>query len=569
MGFAGRVHAQPGWDPWGVHEQSSELLDKGDFQGLETLVSQLKKNGYSIQQEEPELGGFYGGTKVADDAPPEAWPDRLNVIEKWRAAFPDSLAAKIAEVYWYIDYPSDIYVPPPAPGTLPTPDDVPKQVRCMDKAVSLLKEIPAAKVDDPEYYVCWLKICDDLDRPEGEMWGYFKRGVALAPDYERLYYEAVEARSAMSLKKPGVQEKEIRQWANRWPGPKGAALYAYLIADLAEGYDLTFMKNEPNVDYNFAKWGLQKRLSENDPARYNDESTLAFLAVTKGDNATAKRMFLEIEDSADLDLFRGKGQYMTWRRTTGAKAEIDNAFALERAGKLADAEAKFLSFTSDPGLYLPLEFFYEREGMLDKLLAMKVTVNGKTVKEMMAIDPGYAPADVLGEMASDYAMMGEWDKARIAAQRFDQLRPYNMIGKNVLLLCAIHDGDAVKTMDAVMNIVRMHARYKPYHKAQAVLDGSRTWERESSEMKNDDIYLGQGTTAIVLYYMARGENDEAKKIMEEQLPWCAENSGKAMLESLLYGSLSRTLKPVALLPAGMPPAATSGTAGATATGTSP
>jgi hypothetical protein len=40
------------------------------------------------------------------------------------------------------------------------------------------------------------------------------------------------------------------------------------------------------------------------------------------------------------------------------------------------------------------------------------------------------------------------------------------------------------------------------------------------------------------------------KIIDEQLPWCAENSGKALLESLRYGSLARSLKPVALLPSG-------------------
>lgn len=73
-------------------------------------------------------------------------------------------------------------------------------------------------------------------------------------------------------------------------------------------------------------------------------------------------------------------------------------------------------------------------------MGMKVRIVGMTAKELSATDPGYAPADILGESASYFAMVGEWDKARMAAQRFDQLRPENLIGKNVLLLCGIATG---------------------------------------------------------------------------------------------------------------------------------
>jgi tetratricopeptide (TPR) repeat protein len=567
LALAGTLNAAPGWDPWGVHQQSSELLDREDFPGLESLAAQLKKNGYDIEQEQPELGAFYGGTKLGYDAPENAWPDRLKVIEDWRAAFPNSLTAKIAEIYWYLDYPAEFYEPQPEASILPEPGNTPPQINCVDKAVELLKAVPAGSVDDPEYYLCWLRICLARQMPAAEMWGYFNQGVAVAREYVPLYSAACDYLMPTIGGKQGEEEGDIKQWADEWPGPKGDALYAYLLMDIASQYTLNFLKKMPNVDYPRARQGLLERIAGNDPVRLRDETILAFLAGSKGDNVTAKQAFLEIEGSVDMGIFRTFQKYMRWRKVSGAEAEYDSAVALERAGKLPEAEAKLLSFTNDPGIYLPLEYFYERQGMQDKLLAMKVVYSGMTVKQMMALDPGYAPADALGEMASVYAMMGEWDKAQIAAERFVQLRPQNLIGKNIMLLCAIHSGDPVKTMDAVMDIVRMQitAEHAAYEQAQAVLSGASTWEQVGPQMKNNDIYLGQATTAIALFYMARGQDDEAKNIIDQQLPWCAENSGKAVLESLLYGSLSRSLKPVALLPSG--PAAPAPSAPAAATGT--
>ncbi len=64
-----RVHGAPGWDLWGVHDQTGELLEKEDFAGLEALAAQLKSNGYDIEQESPELAGFYGALAVADNSP--------------------------------------------------------------------------------------------------------------------------------------------------------------------------------------------------------------------------------------------------------------------------------------------------------------------------------------------------------------------------------------------------------------------------------------------------------------------------------------------------------------------
>ena len=81
------------------------MLETEDFAGLEALAARLKSNGYDIEQQSPELNGFYWGLGVPLElAAKNVWTDRMKVLEKWRAAYPKSMSALLAEVNWYIDY---------------------------------------------------------------------------------------------------------------------------------------------------------------------------------------------------------------------------------------------------------------------------------------------------------------------------------------------------------------------------------------------------------------------------------------------------------------------------------
>lgn len=104
----------------------------------------------------------------------------------------------------------------------------------------------------------------------------------------------------------------------------------------------------------------------------------------------------------------------------------------------------------------------------------------------------------------------------------------------------------------------------PYRAASAVLGGQKDWGDVSTGMRNKDIYIGQGTTAIALYYFSRGQGDLARKVIDNDLRYCQENSGKALLESMEYGSVGRALKPKEA--AGSPSAAVSGSKGAAGAG---
>ena len=559
------MRADPGWAPWPIHWQSAQLLENKDFKGLEALAASLKAKGYDIRQDNPELGAFYGGLKLVDKDSEQAWQNRLQVLEQWSAAFPKSLSARIALANWRLGYAWK------ARGGGWAYTVTPQGAAIVDAssaaAAQVLGAVPAGTViDDPVYYDDWIEVCLLEGRSKEEMFGYFNKGIAIAKEYEALYLSAANYLTERWYGEHGEREAWMKTWADGFPGEKGDILYAFMLSSDARYLGESVFKLP--VDYNRAKGGLQNRIAEDDPAWVHDENVLCYLAVVKDDGGLARKLLLDLEGIADYAFYSsgtkdGSDYYRYLRQHYGVEKAFNRERGLERAGKLSDAEQRLNSFTSHPAAYEPLASFYERHGMRDKLLAMDYKVANKTLKEMAAMDTSSAAPEYLCELASYYPMMGDWDKAEAAARRFDQLRPMNLIGKNILLLCAIQRHDSAAQQAALEEISTFKTDRPIYLAAQSILGGAgpQASPQNSGIFKESNPYLSQGITAIALYYMARGQDDQARAAIEQSLPYCTENSGKTLLESLLFGSLSYMLKsppapatPDAPAPSAVPPA---------------
>jgi hypothetical protein len=167
---------------------------------------------------------------------------------------------------------------------------------CMDKAADLLKEALAGTVDDPDYYVEWLKICEMQGSPRPQAQWFFNKGLAIAKEYVPLYVTMTEY--LMPSYHPGVEpEKSMKNWANRFPGEKGDALYAFVLREDSLNYPWMQFSLVPNLDYARAKRGLLARMNSGNPEKWRDEHELASLAAMWGDALIEKRMLLEAEAS--------------------------------------------------------------------------------------------------------------------------------------------------------------------------------------------------------------------------------------------------------------------------------
>ena len=182
-----------------------------------------------------------------------------------------------------------------------------------------------------------------------------------------------------------------------------------------------------------------------------------------------------------------------------------------------------------------------------KVRTMECKSYGKTYSEVCDADVASAKPELLAEMAEFLPMLGKWEKAEAAARRFDQLRPWNLIGKNMLLLCALQKADAGLADAMKKEILSMKTNRVSYQTAQAVLSGAKTWEDVGSSMETGGEYLPQGATCVALYYLAEGKGDSAKKVLEDAMPFWTQGDDKTVMQCLLFGSLSRTVKPVSIL----------------------
>ena len=521
------VHAES--NPDEIARKAGDLFKKGDYNGLESLVRDIKKKGYDIRETRPELSAFYSAFGMVGELDEQRWEDRRKKLDEWSKACPDSLSAKLAMADWYVGYGWK------ARGTeyadKVTTEGWKLLAERLKKADQILKAIPPEKVDDPKYYFIWLNICAGKHSPQ-QLELYFKKGVEQSKEFYLLYSTRAYYLLPRWYGKQGDWEKFAISAAGTFPAEKSDIFYAHLVRNQARFYDEAFF-GDCEVDYEKVKRGY---LAES----VVDAGNLCYLAAIEGDSETAIKLFLDIGNCPNIPAFGTFDKFLMLRRKCGAQAYLDKQSDAEWAGKLDEAEKLQVSFATDPKTNEPLSYFYMRQGMVDKYHGMKIVQYGKTMVENLDADTSNATPEQLFLQSLVCPMFGQWDRAETAAQRFDQIRPWNLTGKNTLLLCAIHKGDKAK-MEAVRKmVIEMKTDRASYKMAQSTLNGTAMWDQIRGTLKSDQ-YLTHAAMTVAFYYLSESKPDLVRRVLEDTLPYVNnESCEKAMMESLLHGSLSRT-----------------------------
>ena len=533
------AHGNPGWNTDGVYQQTADLFKKDDYAGLEKLVGEIKSRGYDIRQTYPELSAFYSAFGITGSADEHRWLDQQTKLEGWMRAYPYSPTAKIVMADWYIGYAWR------ARGTgfadTVTQEGWELLAEYLAKAANMLKSVPPEKVDDPQYYRLWLVVALGQGWSRPQMEHYFKKGTEMARDFFPLY----SAAACFLLPKWYGNQKDCARFAAHaaasFSGEKGEILYALLAREDAHEYDDDFF-TQSFFDYGRVRNAFLAEAEKNEITKFGAQNNLCYLASIAGDKATAKTLFLDLGYRAAKQCFGGLDTFLRLRKATGAQDSIDHAMALEQGGNLAEAEKTWLSFHPDAKTNTWLKSFYVRQGMEAKLRESTLPTDGKTYAEILDTDVAQADPNVLANQSRLAPQLGLWDKAEAAAQAFNQKRPWNVTGKITLLLCALHRGDQEQAEAVRKEFVALKTDRPAYQAAQAVFNGRKTWAQARGDLKKGDQYLPQATTAIALYYLSQGKHEEAHTVLREALLLCRDND-ETLLESLLFGSLSRSLGP--------------------------
>jgi len=534
----GSVLAEAGWDTKEVAHKAAELFQKSDFAGLETMVSELKKKGYDIRQAYPELSAFYSVFAIKDTESERHWLDWQTQLDGWSRAVPDSLSAKIVMANWYVEYAWK------ARGNgfanTVTMEGWQLMGERLRQAASILRSVPEEKIDDPEYYRLFLSIARGQGWKRAEMERCFEKGTALAREFFPLYESASCYLQARWYGQPIDCSRFAAEVAAKMPGDKGEVLYSLLARSEAPVYGEDYFTKSP-VDYDRIKNAFLAEEQRNGPTKRAAQDALCYLAAMKGDKETATRLFLELGDAACEEAFGGRDAFLRLRKQSGAEEEIDQALTAERLGNLAKAERLWTSFHRDVATNPWLVRFYERQGMEAGLRGSSLQVEGALPAALLDADVATAPPDLLENLSRLYPQLGQWEKATAVAQAFNQKQPWNLTGKTTLWLCALQRGDRERAAAVRGEIAALKTDRPAYLAAQAILSGSKTWEETREALKTADQYLCQAATAIAVFYISQGDAKTAQMVIEQTLPLAPDTSERALLESLLYGSVARSL----------------------------
>lgn len=314
------------------------LLQLEEFEVLEKIAHRLRTDKTRFPSGEWQLGFFYnflatGRGKVT----PSNTEEYMGVMERWRAAFPDSVTARIAQSTAYIALAWK------ARGSgwayKVTPEGWKGFYDNLNKAWGVLTEAEKLEQKDPQLYASLVTAAMGLnkDRPNlvGELLGaitgtqpapteieqVFRRGVELEPTYYPLYY----ARTTSLLPRwgglPGALEQFAARCADATKKEQGEGMYARIAADALDYVGKDEFLNRMSFSWPRIEQGSKDILAAFPQSSYR-RNWLCLFACIYRDRDKARSLFEEVGDNWDCDVWNDWELYVAYRDWASGKTDL-------------------------------------------------------------------------------------------------------------------------------------------------------------------------------------------------------------------------------------------------------
>lgn len=299
----------------------SHLLKEENFEALDCVAAHARSDKERFSGGAWKLHELYHGLSEPEQYPmhvtDENWDSRLQQLQSWATARPQSVTARVALASAYIAYAADVRGDGP-------PDTVSESGWKLFRertaqAKRLLKEASALPTRCPEWYVVMLQVAQNQNWKASKQRALLKKATRLEPEYYD--FARVFARGLLPQwgGKPGASEKFTQKIADRVGGAKGDILYfqiATAVPTCACGGDshlphLSLKRIERGFDASEKQFGVSM-VSLNRMAFWAirarpDDQVLAYKAFTRigeqWDQETWKRR-------ADFDLGKDAANFM-------------------------------------------------------------------------------------------------------------------------------------------------------------------------------------------------------------------------------------------------------------------
>jgi hypothetical protein len=208
-------------------------LKGGDFDTVETLGRELQESHERFTDGTWMLDSFFHSFGIDPDRSTKIFEERALLLNVWKARYPMSILPIFAEVHYHIDLALKWR------GNLAAAKVTPEQWQHFNAELSearrLLESNPQLKVS-PEYFVEMERVALYQGWNKDDFFRIFDEAVRREPEYERFYFVAAYYLLPWWHGGRGDWEDFAEVQSQKFPGPKGDALYARIAWSQADQF---------------------------------------------------------------------------------------------------------------------------------------------------------------------------------------------------------------------------------------------------------------------------------------------------------------------------------------------
>jgi hypothetical protein len=284
---------------------SSEHLKNGDFAWLEENIDRQRKKKERVQGGVWLLSASYSGLQgpnyYSNEGTDEQWQSHFENLQKWKAAYPNSISARVATANSWVMYAWK------ARGSATVNSVSNEHFRTFDERIGeARKELFEGRdlARCPEWYASRLIVA----RAQSAEWEEYDRIYKEGAEFEPTYYPLHREKATYLLPRWNGNQGDWARFAddasNKIGGDEGKIMYFLLVGSMHDyNWGTIFQGKEASWERAKEGYEVMKKIYGTDNYYDNRFAALAFLAE---DFQTANAALTEIGDKWDQNVWRKK-----------------------------------------------------------------------------------------------------------------------------------------------------------------------------------------------------------------------------------------------------------------------
>lgn len=221
------------------------------------------------------------------------WADVLDRLKRWETQQPDSITARVALAYGYLNYAWQLRGDGSTPLTAEGKQLFNDRAKLAETELNQAFELPAKC---PEWYFVMLQTGRARGWEVEDLTTLFQRAIAFEPEFFYYYQELALSLTPKWRGKEGDAEKFAQESANRVGGKPGDILYWQITQSILGNRDLG--NNPPQFSWSRALLGYQDTVEQYGASQLR-QNQLAQMAAKFGDYMVTDETFTQIGDRWD------------------------------------------------------------------------------------------------------------------------------------------------------------------------------------------------------------------------------------------------------------------------------